>query len=140
MSTLKSIPQGAVLLDTCAWIDAFVQPEKLNPAIRAYLDTHPELKLSAISPWEVAILVNRKRLELKVPIETWLQLSIDDANIVLVPLTPPIALESATLPGDFHKDPADRIIVATARKYNLPILTSDQKIHDYAHVDAIQSR
>lgn len=140
MSTVTPIPSGPLLLDTCAWIDAFVQPEILAPNIRKHLESRPPLRLSAISPWEVAVLVEKGRIKLGISTTDWFRAAIEDAKIELIPISPEIALESTLLPGEFHKDPADRLIVASARKFNIPILTSDGKIHDYSHVRAIQSR
>ena len=55
-------------------------------------------------------------------------------GVQLLPLTPEIAIESTRLPGPFHKDPAGRILVATARVLNLPVVTEDQKILSYPHI------
>ena len=78
----------------------------------------------------------KKRIELKISPAKWLSRAIDETGIIVIELSPDIAIESSNLPGEFHKDPADRIIVATARVHNLKLLTKDQKIHDYPHVNS----
>lgn len=78
------------------------------------------LGVSAISCREVAKLVEYKRLTLSYPVGDWLKQALAYPGIKLLELTPEIAVESARLPGAFHRDPADRIIVATARVYNCP--------------------
>lgn len=93
------------------------------------------LGVSIISCWEVAKLVELGRLQLTLPVEEWLAAALHYPGIQLFDLTPRIAVESTQLPGTFHRDPADQIIVATARVHGLPLLTADGKILDYPHVD-----
>lgn len=90
--------------------------------------------MSAISCWEVAKLVEYGRLTLSCPIAEWFDQALAYPGIQLLPLTPRIAVESTQLPGTFHRDPADQIIVATARVYDCPLLTTDDKILHYPHV------
>ena len=89
--------------------------------------------ISAISCWEVAKLVEKGRLVLPCPIADWLENALAYPGITLLPLTPEIAVESTTLPRSFHKDPADQIIVATARIHDCLLVTADQEILDYPH-------
>ena len=90
--------------------------------------------VSVISCWEIAKLVEKNRLQFSIPVEDWLTQAISYSSVLLLPLTPRIAVESTQLPGTFHKDPADQIIVATARVYNCPLVTFDAKILNYKHV------
>jgi len=76
-------------------------------------------------------------LELSVSTKKWFDSAINYPGIILLPLTPEIALESTELPGSFHKDPADQIIVATSRVYDIPILTVDNKILNYEFVKKV---
>jgi PIN domain nuclease of toxin-antitoxin system len=85
------------------------------------------LAVSAVSCWEVAKLVERGRLDLKMDIGFWLSNALGPSGITLLHLTPPIAVEACDLPGEFHRDPADQIIVATARVYDIPLVTAGQK-------------
>ena len=92
------------------------------------------LGVSIISCWEVAKLVERGRLELTMPVERWIEQALTYPGIELLQLTPRIAVESTQLPGEFHRDPADQMLVATARVYDIPLLTADSKLLAYPHV------
>ena len=94
---------------------------------------HSGLEVSAISCWEVAKLVQYGRLELACPLEEWMEQALAYSGVHLLELTPRIATESTKLPGSFHRDPADQIIVATARIYDIPLLTVDSRILQYPH-------
>lgn len=96
-----------------------------------------EIWVSAISAWEIAMLVERERLILSVDVESWLGKVNEIDAIRFQPVSNKIAIESVRLPGEFHKDPADRIIVATARTMGLALITADEKIQAYPHVNTI---
>ncbi len=96
-----------------------------------------EILISSISAWEIAMLIHKGRLVLTMPVETWLGHVARIEGLRFVPVDTSICLLSTSLPGDFHKDPADRMIVATARKYGAPLLTSDERIIRYPHVTTI---
>ena len=83
----------------------------------------------------MAKLVEYGRLELPVPMKEWFEEALGYPGISLLPLSPEIAIESTQLPGEFHRDPADQIIVATARIHDITLVTVDSKIVDYPHVD-----
>ena len=93
--------------------------------------------ISNISLLEISRLVNRGRLVLPLPLKEWFSIALAEEGILLIPITPAIAIESYSLPGEFHKDPADRIIVATARTYDCPLMTNDRNILGYPHVSLI---
>ena len=90
--------------------------------------------MSAISCWEVAKLVERQRLSLPCPVFDWIQQALSYPGVSLLDLSPRICVESTQLPGTFHRDPADQIIVATARVFDVPLVTVDAKILAYPHV------
>ena len=90
--------------------------------------------MSIISCWEVAKLVEYKRLLLPCSVADWFDQALSYPGVVLLGLTPRIVIESTELPGDFHKDPADQMIVATSRVLDCPLLTNDRKILTYQHV------
>ncbi len=92
------------------------------------------MEISIISCWEVAKLIEKGRLSFECPVEEWLELALTYPDIELLDLNLPIILQSTRLTG-FHNDPADQIIVATAKVYNTSLLTQDQKILNYADVD-----
>jgi PIN domain nuclease of toxin-antitoxin system len=87
--------------------------------------------VSAITPWEIAMLAHKGRLILGQDVGEWLQAALALKGIVLVPIEPSIAVDSVRLPGDFHSDPADRLIIATARHLAIPLLTADRAINAY---------
>jgi PIN domain nuclease of toxin-antitoxin system len=96
------------------------------------------LGISAITCWEIAKLVELKRLILSCSITDWFNQALLYPGIQILELTPKIAIESTQLPGSFHKDPADQIIAATARIYDCPILTNDSKILNYPHIKILK--
>jgi PIN domain nuclease of toxin-antitoxin system len=96
-----------------------------------------QILVSSISAWELAMLVAKGRIALSMDTEEWLSVISQIEEVSFVSVDNEIAVKSVELPGEFHKDPADRIIVATARKLAAPIVTMDDKIHDYPHVHTI---
>lgn len=119
------------LLDTHAWIWWVDQDRRLGAKTIAALDRLPADQrpvLSGISLWEVAMLVERGRLTLDVPLGDWLAAAAHPRSVRLLPITPAIAADVAALPPGFHRDPADRIIVSTCRVMGLPLLTRDPLI------------
>jgi PIN domain nuclease of toxin-antitoxin system len=89
------------------------------------------LLLSAISICELGMLESKGRIQLDLPCEQWVREALAMPGLTLVPLTPEIALASSRLPERFHGDPADRIIVATARTMGVRLATRDRKIREY---------
>lgn len=128
------------LLDTHAWIWWHVHPERLSAKVKSlmiHVGAPDELLLSAISPWEFSKLLEKGRLRLSVSGDVWLKEALQIPTLRLVPLSPEISWHSTTLPGEFHDDPADQIIVATARMENATLLTCDRLIQAYQHVQTI---
>jgi PIN domain nuclease of toxin-antitoxin system len=128
-----------IILDTHIWVWWLHGDKRLN---RTQIDviTANEVDLigvSVISCWEIAKLVQYGRLELSCPIDEWFEQSLDYPGVQLIALTPEIVIESTRLPGEFHRDPADQIIVATARLYGCPLVTLDEKILKYPYVTTI---
>lgn len=125
-----------IVLDTHIWVWWIDNPAKLNKKQQKVIsDNEIEgIVISRISCWEIAKLVEKRRLKLNIPIDEWLSIAINYPGIEVVELTNDIIIESTQLPGRFHKDPADQLIVATARKLNLALLTNDKKILKYKHV------
>lgn len=112
----------AAVFDTHVWVWAAAGDERASK-ISEFSGT---AFVSAISQWEVSMLVMKGRLELKPDEETWFSENLE-APVSLVPLTAEVSTASCRLP-DFHGDPADRIIVATAIILGIPLITADQKI------------
>jgi PIN domain nuclease of toxin-antitoxin system len=121
------------LLDTHIWVWWLDGDERLGEEIREALNNLPldsRPVVSAISLWEVATLVRLGRLELDRDLESWLHLATHHATVKVRPITAQIAAEEARLPATFHRDPADRLIVATGRQGHFPVLTVDRRILD----------
>jgi PIN domain nuclease of toxin-antitoxin system len=125
-----------ILLDTHIWVWWANRDARIPPTIAQQLTARESsgLGVSAISCWEVAKLVEYKRLSLKLPVKDWIAQALAYPGIQLLPLSPEIAVESTQLPPPFHKDPADQIIVATARIHQVELATCDQLIQAYPHV------
>ena len=96
-----------------------------------------EVVISAISAWEIAMLVDRGTLAFSMDIDSWLSTVREIPRVRFAPVDVDVAVKSVQLPGVFHKDPADRMIVATARKFAAPLVTKDLKMRAYAHVKTI---
>lgn len=124
-----------ILLDTHVWVwwlDGGTQlPADYQSLIRA--EQPKGLGVAAISCWEVAKLVELGRLQLALPVDQWLAQALQPP-VQLLPLSPEVAVGSTQLPGTFHRDPADQMIVATARVYGCPLVTLDRLIRAYPHV------
>lgn len=90
-----------------------------------------ELFVSAITPWEIAMLVAKERLRFSRDVGEWLDLALSLPGIQLAPLSPAIAVASTRLPWQVHSDPADRILLATARHLNATLISSDRHMLDY---------
>lgn len=96
-----------------------------------------EVIISSITIWEISMLIEKNRLSLSMDIESWAEEVADIKGVRFIPVDNEIGIKSTKLPGEFHKDPADRIIVATARKLAVPLVTIDEKIIQYPHVQTI---
>ena len=129
------------LFDTNAWLRLVETPDQVSGSVRGLISTlRGPCGLSAISIWEVCFKVRKGLINFSVPLDDWLQLSLNPLYVQVIPLDAQIARLSTELPGEFHKDPADRFIVATARSRNLTIVTSDEKILSYSHVQSLDTR
>lgn len=125
-----------IVLDTHIWVWWVHATPQLPSAYLAYIQANEtqSIGISAISCWEVAKLVEYHRLTLPLPVADWLDQALAYPSVHLLELTPQIAVEATQLPGTFHRDPADQIIVATARVYGCPLVTVDGRIQNYPHV------
>lgn len=132
-----------LLLDTCAviWIaeDATIS-DAASAALTDAATTRTQVMVSPISAWERAMLVAKGRIRSPMPPKTWFNRVVTDGGVGLAPLSPDILADASFLPEPLHRDPADRIIIATARALDLTIVTRDSHILDYAalgHVRAL---
>jgi PIN domain nuclease of toxin-antitoxin system len=136
------------LLDTCAWIDALLAPEKLSKKAHSIIASPQLLYLCDISLLEFARKEARGEIILKVSCRDWLEtVALPPQKIKILTIELDIAIDATRLPGPMlnvygkeHKDPADQIIVATARYHSLTLITSDQVLLSYPHVQTLNSR
>lgn len=129
-----------IVLDTHAWVWFVSNPELLSKRAKESLDAAVEdnaLLISSISAWEVALLVARKRLTLRLELSDWIAKSEMLPFVKFIPVDNSVAVKSVNLPQPLHSDPADRIIIATAISWGVPLVTKDEKILDYPHVQTI---
>jgi PIN domain nuclease of toxin-antitoxin system len=119
----------APLIDTHVWIWWLTRLPRLSPRIISILDEMPERPfLSVASLWELSLLVEIGRIELMPSAAAWLEQATHPETVQLAQITRSVALELFAFPKKFRRDPADRMIIATARSLDLPLLTYDQEI------------
>jgi PIN domain nuclease of toxin-antitoxin system len=129
-----------IVLDTHVWLWWASAPENLSDAARDAVESaiaKGGIHISSMSVWEVAMLVARGRLQLSLPVAEWVKKAEGLPFFRFVPVTNRIAMTSVALPGEFHNDPADRIIVATTLLSRGSLVTADDKIIKYGHVNTI---
>ena len=132
-----------LLLDTHAWLwFALGNEKRLGPQARAHIEQAAKdgaLWLSAISIWEVSLLEAKGRLHMGMAVEEWMKRALKLPGLQQASLDLTIILDSHRLPGKFHSDPADQIIVATARHLKATLVTADQPILRYAKLDYLKA-
>ncbi len=129
-----------ILLDTHAWIWWVGRPELLSRKAQKRIDGAMDdggIYISAISCWEVSLLVKKRRLELTTDVEDWIAASEALPFFRFVPVDNRIAVRSNFLPGELHEDPADRIIAASALLLGATLVTKDRKLRGYPHVETL---
>lgn len=125
----------ALILDACAalWLmNGDRMSSQALDATRAAQRSGLGVQVSPFTAWEVGTLVNKGRLRLGMSVDAWFDALLGYQGVQLAPLTPEILIESARLPEASLKDPADKIIVATARHFRWPVVTRDGEITSYA--------
>lgn len=124
-----------LLLDTHVWFRYQTSTQRLRPDAEAAIaeaSGRNAVFISIISVWELAMLEQARYVELDGGIHRWIEQALSKPGIALLPLSPEIAIESVRLPSPMHKDPADRILVASARVDALTLVTSDKAILAFA--------
>ncbi|MGD9903298.1 MAG: type II toxin-antitoxin system VapC family toxin [Vicinamibacterales bacterium] len=143
----KTDVAGPLLLDTHVWVwyvegDRAKFSSRIEPVVEAAVE-RAELLVSAISVWEVAQLEALRRLQLSQDVRTWVARALAFPGVMLKGVTPPIAIESTRLPGEPHRDPADRLLIATARLTGAALVTCDTRLLAYAragHLRVVDAR
>jgi PIN domain nuclease of toxin-antitoxin system len=129
------------LLDTHVWIWTQEQPETIGAKTRALLETtSDDLCVSAVSSLEIARLISGRLLELQGNLDRWVRTAIDSIEARSLDVDHRVAIEAYKLPGRFHKDPADRMLVATARIHGLTLVTADERILSSRAVRTLDAR
>lgn len=129
-----------IVLDTQAWLWWTHAPAQLSQQAREAIQRAEKadgIRVSVISAWEIALKSEMGKLALPLDIDEWYRQASTYPNLVVEPLSALDAIASTRLPGSFHKDPADRMIVAMARRYGCKLVTSDRLIQRYPHVASI---
>lgn len=130
-----------LVLDTHILIWWVSNDPKLETSVKARIEACLEqgkpVFISAITAWEIAMLVEKGRLVLTMDTDSWLDTVSKIEHLSFVPIDNKVAVESTRLPGEFHKDPADRMIVALARVLSAPLVSADEKICSYPGVKTL---
>lgn len=129
-----------ILLDTHAWLWWLQDPSQLSPTALELINREEAgsgILVSSISVWEIAVKSSLGKLTLPLPIDEWYAQAQSHPGILIEPLDPLDAIASTTLPGEFHKDPVDRMLIAIARRYSIPLVTKDSKIQQYPHLHTV---
>lgn len=136
--------ESSLLLDTHIWLwlasgmQGKIGPSTLRTIERA--GQRRTLFVSIISVWEIALLESKRRIALPMPTQKWMARALDNPEIQLIGLDDPeIVLDSCHLPEEFHADPADRFLVATARARSATLVTADQRILDYSKLGHVKT-
>jgi PIN domain nuclease of toxin-antitoxin system len=130
-----------IVLDTHSllwWVEG--DSAKLSAEAKSAIETERfsgEILVSSITAWEIALLVSKRRLGLSIGVESWLAKVGRVDRLRFVSIDNEIAVAAIKLPEPLHRDPADRIIVATARHFGAPLVTGDRQLRAYAHVTTI---
>jgi PIN domain nuclease of toxin-antitoxin system len=121
-----------IVLDTHAWLWWLAEPARLSRAARRAIDEAETIGVSAISAWELTMLVRRRRISLDRDISAWVRQALAPARVRQHPLTAHVAVAAGLLDGgSFPGDPADRFIYATAQTLRAPLITRDEAIRSY---------
>ncbi len=129
-----------LLLDTHIWIWSVVSPERLSRKVAAALESSKnDLWLSPISVWEALLLAEKRSIELDRPPEEWIAAAFAASPLRDAPLNRDVAIESRRLQLE-HQDPADRFIAATARVYDLTLVTADKRLRHAGGLDVLPNR
>lgn len=131
-----------ILLDTHVIIWTLLKPDELSSKVHSIIELAQQeqrLLMSSISLWEIAMLKSKKRINIYEPLKDFLQSIMDIDGVKFIDITAKIAAESVILTDDFHGDPADRLITATAISESAILLTRDEKILSWAQLGNIRA-
>jgi len=118
-----------ILLDTYIWVRWLIS-DNIGSKLAALIENSEEVCVSSISCWEVVYLAKRGRMELPIPAEKWIEVGLSETQTTCLPIDQQIAVLAANL-TDHHRDPADRIIIATAITYGAQLMSFDKQFREY---------
>ena len=129
-----------LLLDTHIWLWSLLEPRRLNRRVVKQLKNEDnELWLSPISIWEILILCEKKRLSLDPDVDSWVERALTAAPLHEAPITKEVALETHTITLP-HRDPADRFLVASAKVFQLTLVTADERLMKTRDIPVLANR
>ncbi|MGB6686722.1 MAG: type II toxin-antitoxin system VapC family toxin [Terracidiphilus sp.] len=131
-----------LLLDTHTLIWSVEEGPRLGRRVKTVLNEaarQSRIAVSAITPWEIALLVAKNRVQLGCDVMQWVREALARAGVLLIPLEPEIAVACSNLPFEMHADPTDRILVATARHLGATLVTADERLLDLARKGQIKA-
>jgi len=126
-----------IVLDTHAWIWWVSDPRRLSKPAERAIRRAKTVGVPAIALWEFAMLLSKGRIEVDRPPLEWVRAALALPRVELLPISPAIAIHSTQLGGNFHGDPADRLIVATAMSESAPLVSRDDKIQEYGGIPVV---
>lgn len=129
-----------ILLDTHVWLWWLHDPSRLSDQVKAAIaveESQNGILVSTISVWEIAVKSSIGKLTLPLALDEWYAMAQAYPGVMIEPLLPLDTIASTQLPGEFHKDPADRILIAIARRYDIALATFDTQILNYPHVKTL---
>lgn len=126
-----------IVLDTHAWIYFVDDPKRLGKDAKRVLTRADRIGLAAVSLWELALLVEKRRLVLDRELLSWLEAALGDPRLELLPLTPAVVATAHQIRGALDGDPGDRLITATALVENARLVTKDERIAASGLVEVI---
>lgn len=118
-----------ILLDTHIWVRWLIS-DNIGSKLAALIENSEEVCVSSISCWEIVYLAKRGRMELPIPAEKWIEVGLSETQTTCLPIDQQIAVLAANL-TDHHRDPADRIIIATAITYGAQLMSFDKQFREY---------
>lgn len=124
-----------ILLDTHALIWYVNEDELMPELLWDAINNEKQFMVSVISAWEIAMLVEKERLLLNMPVDSWIETATSYFPVIWIELNVETCLKSTQLPGDFHKDPADRFIAATSLLNDATLITRDKKLQVYPFLE-----
>ncbi len=124
-----------ILLDTHIWVRWLISND-VGASISELIEKSEKVAVSAISCWEVVYLVKNGRIDIPISLEDWMKAALDKSGVFCLPVDKDIAVLSARLPNH-HRDPADRIIIATSITHELPLISFDSEFHKCTQIEEL---